>query len=67
MAILRANEIRAMSREELIDRLRELRGELARTQTTLAAGGSLQNPSKIRELKRSIARILTIIREKERG
>jgi large subunit ribosomal protein L29 len=56
-----------MSREELIDKLRELRGELARTQTTLAAGGSLQNPSKIRELKRSIARILTIIREKERG
>jgi large subunit ribosomal protein L29 len=56
-----------MTREEMIDKLRELRGELARARTTLAAGGTLENPAKIRELRRTIARLLTIIREKEGG
>jgi large subunit ribosomal protein L29 len=56
-----------MTREEMIDKLRELRGELARARTTLGAGGTLENPAKIRELRRTIARLLTIIKEKERG
>ncbi|HDI12851.1 MAG: 50S ribosomal protein L29 [Hadesarchaea archaeon] len=64
MAILRAEEIRGMSREEMVEKLKELRGELARARATAAAGGSLENPAKIRELKRAIARILTVMKEK---
>ena len=67
MAILRAKEIRGMSTEEMLERLKELRTELARARATAAAGGSLENPARIRELKRTIARILTIIKEKQRG
>lgn len=67
MAILRADEIRGMSIEELAERLKEFRAELARARATAAAGGSLENPKRIKELKRVIARILTIMEEKRRG
>ncbi len=67
MAILNPEEIRAMNRDEMIGKLRELRDELARTKTTLGAGGTIENTAKIKDLKRTIARLLTIIKEKERG
>lgn len=67
MAILRADEIRAMSREEMIEKLREMRGELSRARTTLGAGGTMENTARMRELRRTIARLLTIIKEKEKG
>jgi len=63
VAILRPDEIRDMSIEEMRAKLRELRGELARERSVAAAGGSLENPARIRELRRTIARILTIIKE----
>lgn len=63
MAILRANEIRDMSIEEMRAKLRELRAELARERSIAAAGGSLENPARIRQLRRAIARILTIMKE----
>lgn len=67
MAILRSREIRGMSEEEMRQKLRELRAELARARATAAAGGSLENPKRIRELKRTAARILTIMGEKRKG
>ncbi len=67
VARLKPSEIRAMTREEMIEKLRELRAELARAKATIKAGGTLENPMKIRDLRRSIARILTIIHEKSRG
>ena len=67
MAILRSEEIRGMSTEEMLEKLKEFRTELARARATAAAGGSLENPARIRELKHAIARILTIIKEKQKG
>lgn len=67
MAILRTEEIRGMSTEEMLEKLKEFRTELARARATAAAGGSLENPARIRGLKRTIARILTIIKEKQKG
>lgn len=64
MAILRPSEIRDMNVEEMRAKLRELRTELARARATVAAGGSLENPARIRELRRTIARVLTIMKEK---
>lgn len=66
MTILRADEIRTMNEEEMVEKLRELRSELARARATAAAGGSLENPARIEELKRTIARILTIMKEKRK-
>lgn len=63
MAILGSNEIRDMSVEEMEVRLAELKTELARERAVSAGGGSLENPGRVRELRRTIARILTIMKE----
>jgi len=63
MPILRVSEIRKMSDEERRKRLTELRAELVRMRTMVEAGGAIDNPSRIRELKRTIARILTVMNE----
>ena len=66
MAILRSDEIRDMSVDEMRSKLREFRSELTRERSVAAAGGSLENPARIRELRRTIARILTIMREAQK-
>ena len=49
-----------MSSEERREKLVELQTELARFKTMVKAGGSIDNPSRVRELRKTIARILTI-------
>lgn len=65
MAILRAEEIREMNDEEIQSELENLQSELL-TQTSIqAAGGAPDNPGRIGEIKKTIARIKTIQRERE--
>jgi len=66
MPILRMREIREMSRDEREKRLAELKAELVRLRTMIKAGGTIENPSRIREIRKTIARILTVNNE-ERG
>jgi len=63
MAILRAKEIRNMSREERKDELSKLEAELIRERAIASAGGAPENPGRIGELRRTIARIKTIQKE----
>ena len=63
MPILRMSELSSMSLEEREKRLVELRAELARSRTMVKAGGAVENPSRIREIRKAIARILTYERE----
>jgi large subunit ribosomal protein L29 len=65
MPILRMSEIRSMSREEREKKLSELRVELMKLKTKVRAKGTLENPKEIREIRRTIARILTVQREEE--
>jgi len=67
MAILRMKEIRRMSREEREKRLNELRAELAKLRTMVKAGGAVEKPARIREIRRTIARILTVNNEEMKG
>ncbi|MBS7606388.1 MAG: 50S ribosomal protein L29 [Candidatus Bathyarchaeia archaeon] len=67
MAILRMKEIRNMSREEREKKLAELRSELARLRTMVKAGGAVEKPARIREIRRTIARILTVNNEEDKG
>ena len=57
------NEIRELSLEELEVKVNELKQELfnLKFQKTL---GQLQNTSKIRDVKRTIARLKTVVTEK---
>lgn len=65
MAILHADEIREMTDEEIEEELEELETELLREKSMEAAGGAPENPGRIGELKRTIARIKTIQQERE--
>ena len=66
MPILRMRDIRAMSPEERRRRLNELRVELMKLRAMVKAGGALENPSQIREIRRAIARLLTVENEERR-
>ena len=66
MPIVRMDEIRDMSGEERERRLSELRTELVRMRTMVKAGGAVENPSRIRDIKRTIARILTVMNDEAR-
>ena len=67
MPTLRVKQIREMSPEERRKKLNELRAELMRIKTMIKAGGSIENTSRIRELRKAIARILTIENEEKRA
>ncbi|MEM2117788.1 MAG: 50S ribosomal protein L29 [Candidatus Bathyarchaeia archaeon] len=67
MPILRVKEIRDMSSEQRMEKLDELKTELVRLKTMVKAGGTIENSARIRELRRAIARILTIENEQKLG
>ena len=59
---MKASQIREMSAEELQKKLTELKDELFHLRFQLAIN-QLDNPHKITEVKRDIARVLTVINE----
>jgi large subunit ribosomal protein L29 len=67
MAIIRIHEIRKLAKEERAKRLSELKAELSKLMATKAMGGSIENPGRIRLLKKTIARFHTVAREEELG
>ncbi len=66
MAIVRAKEVREMSDDQIEKQLKDLRNELLKERAITATGGAPESPGRIRELRRTIARILTIQKEEKR-
>ena len=61
---MKVNEIREMNAEELNQKLASLKEELFNLRFQLGTG-QLENPMRIKEVKKTIARIKTIQRENE--
>ena len=61
---MKISKIREMSSPELEKELGELKSELFKLKFSLATNG-LENPMKIKEVKKDIAKIKTILRERE--
>lgn len=61
---MKVNEIRNLSTAELDEKVAGLKEELFNLRFQLATG-QLENPMRIREVKRTIARIKTVQREEE--
>ena len=59
----KAEELRKMSKDDLNKQLNELKEELFRLRFQLQIN-QLDNPNKIPETKRNIARVLTVLNEK---
>jgi large subunit ribosomal protein L29 len=65
--IMRIKEIAEMTPEAREQRLIDLRVELARIRTMVNAGGAVENPTRIRQLRKTIAQILTVQSEQQLG
>ena len=61
---MKINEIRDLSAADLDKKLAELKEELFNSRFQMATG-QCENPMKIREVKKSIARIKTVQRQNE--
>ena len=61
---MKANKLHDMTVQELNNKLLELKSELFNLRFQLATG-QLENPMKVKSVRRDIARIQTILREKE--
>ncbi|GAB6877316.1 50S ribosomal protein L29 [Thermaerobacter litoralis] len=61
---MKARELRELSDEELNKKLRDLKEELFNLRFQ-AATGQLDNPMRLRQVRRDIARVQTIQRQRE--
>lgn len=65
MAILRMKEIRGMTTAEREKKLEELTAELTRTNALRTGAGNVESPGRIKQIRKTIARILTVEAEKQ--
>lgn len=59
-------QLREMSEAELLERLSQLKAELRKVRSEVGAGGAVANPAQARNIRRSIARVLTVLNERRR-
>ena len=64
MAVLKKKDIRKMDNKEKDKKLEELRLELSKERAKIEIGATVTSPGRIKELRRTIARILTADKEK---
>ena len=61
---MKTNEIRKLSTEEINKKIAESKEELFNLRMKQATG-NLENPRRIKELRKTVARLKTILRERE--
>lgn len=63
----RLAQLRENSVEELEAKIIDLRNELSKEKALISSGTRAEKPSKIRNTRRQVARLLTLINEKKAG
>lgn len=63
MAILRTKEIEKLTKKEREEKIKELKKELIKLKSQIAMGSLPESPGKVRAIKRTIARLLTLSKE----
>ena len=66
MRQMKNSEIRALTNEEIIKKIEESKEELFNLRFSQATG-NLEKPARIHELRKLVARMKTILRERELG
>jgi len=66
MAIFKIDEIRNMNDEEIAEELRKLENDLVRERGIVVAGGAPEKPGRIKDIRRTIARIKTVQTERKK-
>lgn len=65
MAILRTEDMRDMDLTELREKLNDLQKELVEEKGQIEIGGFAENPGRIKEMRKTIARINTVLNERQ--
>ncbi|KAJ9521336.1 hypothetical protein QJQ45_001291 [Haematococcus lacustris] len=65
-AKVKAHELRGKSKQELLAQLKELKAELSGLRVAKVTGGAPNKLSKIKIVRKSIARVLTVFRQSQR-
>lgn len=63
MAIIRKNELKQMKEPQLMEKLAELNKELTKAKAQIATHTTPENPGRIKEIKKTIARIYTLLNQ----
>ncbi|TIA90212.1 hypothetical protein E3P99_01719 [Wallemia hederae] len=63
---VKAHELQNKNKTDLLNQLHELKGELVQLRVAKVAGGSASKLTKIHSVRKSIARVLTVINQKQR-
>lgn len=63
---MKVSEIRKLKDEEILEKVKESKKELLNLRIKNATG-SLDKPSKLKEMKKDVARMLTVLKEREQG
>ncbi|MCS7094538.1 MAG: 50S ribosomal protein L29 [Thaumarchaeota archaeon] len=58
-------ELRKKSDAELLEEITEIKTEIRLLRTKIEAGGRVENPMRLRNLKKRLARALTVLRERK--
>lgn len=66
MAIFKASEIRNMNDGEIAEELIKLEMDLIRERGIVTAGGAPEKPGRLRDIRRTIARIKTVQTERKK-
>jgi len=67
MVKVKAHELRGKKKDELLKQLDELKQELASLRVAKVTGGAASKLSKIRVVRKSIARVLTVTNQKQKA
>uniref|UniRef100_A0A2K5L0U2 Large ribosomal subunit protein uL29 n=1 Tax=Cercocebus atys TaxID=9531 RepID=A0A2K5L0U2_CERAT len=66
MAKIKARDLRGKKKEELLKQLDDLKVELSQLRVAKVTGGAASKLSKIRVVRKSIARVLTVINQTQK-
>ena len=67
MALIKKNELRKMTEAQLSEKMVELRKELMKILTQKSSGASLENPGKVKAIKKTIAKIIMLTSQKKKA
>ena len=62
---MKVKQIRETSTEELLSQVKEAKAKILRAKVKKTASDVAKNPLEVRTLRRDVARMLTVVRERE--
>lgn len=63
---MKARDLKNVPKEELLNKLNELKKELIKHNAQIAIGTTPKSPGQVRQIKKTIARILTILNKRRK-